>query len=480
MSLVLVVKNAPITIPVSSLVNHMPNKQYVLDVLKRNIQLNKIDLDRIPIYSAQLNFKLCLGLDTNILKVIQINHALIKTPTTNAVPEIFKNCTNIFHWVTMARIRINNNLVVQYNEGNYLNIGNKFIDFKLQTIYECPIYYHKIIPKYVVIEDPYGQVKYRLIEKLIHKRTLILTNHPTKNTLWPKMTNIHIHNYKHLNKLIAKSESWNLIILDLPPLSQSSSCQIKKLTQLKTEFGIIFINDSKDEQEHYHKLYSIITQNALNDTHTQLPANHNLHNFLLTNYFRKIEFPANLHITKVPLKFTPIETKIYSVIPDKLTFCANSKIFQTITPIDHPCPCYICDFKIENMVTPKCGHHICLNCICNSTKCPLCRMPIEFTTDSLKIETNENIGTKINYLAQQKNTICVFVKDKTMYSKSLVETYQIIDTLDNDLKCHTLIILEPIVLTFSEVKEWLHTCALKNIKIIIPYILDTVEVELVK
>ena len=473
MSLAVLVKNSIITISAASLVNDMPNKQFTLNILRKNIQLNKIDQDLIPIYSSQLNFKLCLN--TSVPKVIQINQTLIKTPSK--VLNLYKTCSNIFNWVT--NVRMNCNLFIQYNDLNYLNIDKKFIDFKLQTIYDCPIYYHKINPKYVVIEDTYSQIKYKLIEKINHKKTLILTDQSSKS--WA-LTNIQIMNYKNINKLLVKNESWDMIILNIPaqfPLFK----YIHKISQLKTNFGIIFV----DNCDNYHQLYSIITQTTVDKP---LPSNYNLHNFLLTNYFRKIEYPVHFNITYVPLKFTPIESKIYQFIPDKLAFCTNSKIFQSIPPKDHHNLCYICDDKIENMATLKCGHSICFNCVSKITKCPLCRLPIEFNQHSLKIETTENIGTKINYIkdyiqkqihahqTQTKNSnVAIFVKNKEIYQNVLeIGGVSIIDKFDK-VDCQILFILEPEVLKLSEVKEWLYS--LKNIKIIVPYIMDTLEVELV-
>ena len=440
MSLTLVYKNTDLMhIPIASLSDTMYDKHLLLDIIKRNIRPSQIQLERIPIVNTDLSSLPPISVPS----VIQIENALIEYD--GKCPNLYHDCQNIYHWV--ISLRKHHNLVVQYNNNKYLNLGNKFIDFQLGAIYDCPVYYSKITPKYVVIEDSYGQIKYDLVNKLKHVKTLILTNRPK---YWHKhRKNITSLGYKYITKSL--NTVWNMIILDSEKLSRS---QIEHITKLKTDFGIIFTDNLKD----YHNLYSIITRVPILAP-LPIPPNHNLHTFLLTNYFRKIEPPThlNININYIPLKLTPLESRLYQLDPNKLV--------TAIPPSTSTEPCYICYGDMVNNTIPTCGHNLCFNCFTQSQmKCPMCRK--SFDIESIKVETTEKIGTKLNYV-RKYNKLDTIIYSRDNINTKLAETYRVITKEVDDIQCKNLILLDEL----TNIKEWLYRLD-HNIKIIVPYIVE--------
>jgi hypothetical protein len=186
-----------------------------------------------------------------------------------------------------------------------------------------------------------------------------------------------------------------------------------------------------------------------------------LHTFLLTNYFRKIEPPAhlNININYIPLKLTPLESRLYQLDPNKLVTAIPP---STSTPTE---PCYICYGDMVNNTIPTCGHNLCFNCFTQSQmKCPMCRK--SFDIESIKVETTEKIGTKLNYV-RKYNKLDTIIYSRDNINTKLAETYRVITKEVDDIQCKNLILLDEL----TNIKEWLYRLD-HNIKIIVPYIVE--------
>ena len=243
----------------------------------------------IPTYSSNVNFDYYWSL--TLPKEIKINHAIQNQ--YNNCPQILSESPNIYNWV--VNLQVHSNLEIKYNEIDAINLpNNKFIDFKLKSTYNTQVYYKKTQIKYATIIDQYGLIKYDLINKLKHKKTLILTSRPNHwskklSSLCPKLITkytskinkqICILDYSNITTSIVRKYSWKMVVLDnfnhlIPKRT------LETIYKLTNKFGLIFTN--RLENQTYQNIYQLAFQSNI------ISKNYNLHQFYLTNFCRRIE-----------------------------------------------------------------------------------------------------------------------------------------------------------------------------------------------
>jgi hypothetical protein len=441
-------------------------------------------INSIPTYDATILHKSStISYSDNEIKEIKLRHSLKneKKHTNHKIKSENAGNTenNLFEWInTTFPIKIHYNEIDSFNSES-----GKFYDFKLNQSYKCEVYYHTVLPKYLVIEDTFSQAKYNIIEELSKSHKILIftnqTNHwksilNTKNKIITKYTSKNISerialvDYSSYNTTISnfiRNYNWTTIILDNYCPNKFPKFESKIQTQnFTSKIGIIFV--SKINRDNYLPLF----QKVMNKNFSE---NYNLHQYFLSHLIRRIS-PIIPIVERIPLQFSHLENHLYKYQP---TFenCLHSNIYKTQSISgNHPTtlskdPCFIClEDNINNDIAIlKCGHISCLDCIyqyifpkpttssthsTQNLKCPICQKL--FVYNDLEIISKSPIATqsaKIMYLnsipKKESLQTLVYLSEENYHLRDMIvgiECYKNFDEIkkDNWKELKQLIILE--------------------------------------
>jgi hypothetical protein len=384
-----------------------------------------------------------------------------------------------------------------------------------------------VLPKYLVIEDTFSQVKYNIVEELSKSHKILIFTNQTKH--WKSILNnkskiitkytskniseeIALIDYSSYNTTVSnfiRNYNWTTIILDNYCPNKFPKFESKIQTHnFTSKIGLIFV--SKINQENYLPLFQKVMNKCFSENYT-------LHQYFLSHLIRRIT-PIIPIVERIPLKFSYLENHLYKYQP---TFenCLHSNIYKTKSiSCNHPTtlskdPCFICleNTNVNNDIAIlKCGHISCLDCIyqyifstssssTSSTtqstqhlKCPICQKLFVF--NDLEIISKSPVATqsaKITYLnsISKKDSLqtVVYLSEEHYHLRDMivgVECYKNLDEIKKDNWKKLKQLKQLIILEMDRINEPLLLEGLMNLYKIYPnlkikllYIQNTVDSE---